>query len=84
MIDTQFASFMADPLSTIATIYERLGLELTAEAESRMRAFLDEHPQDAHGGHRYTWAATGLDEGEVRERTRAYQEHFDVPSERLP
>ena len=49
-----------------------------------MRAFLADHPQDEHGGHRYTFAATGLDEGELRARTRAYQEHFEVPSEPLP
>jgi hypothetical protein len=84
VVDTQFASFMADPLATIGTIYDRLGLTLTAEAESRMRAFLADHAQDEHGGHRYTFAATGLDEAEIRARTRAYQEHFDVPSEPLP
>ena len=39
------------------------GLELTAEAEARMRGFLAANPQDQHGGHRYTFAATGLDEG---------------------
>ena len=49
-----------------------------------MRAFLADHPQDEHGGHRYTFAGTGLDEGELRARTRAYQEYFEVPSEPLP
>jgi hypothetical protein len=84
VVDTQFAAFMADPFATIGAIYERLGLELTAEAEGRMRGFLAANPQDQHGGHRYTFAATGLDEGELRARTRAYQEHFEVPSEPLP
>jgi hypothetical protein len=84
VVDTQFASFMADPLATIGEIYDKLGLELTAEAEGRMRDFLAAHPQEEHGGHRYTFAATGLDEGELRERTRAYQEHFAVPNEPLP
>ena len=35
-------------------------------------------PPDAN-----TFAETGLDEGELRERVRRYQEYFDVPSERL-
>jgi hypothetical protein len=83
VVDVQFAAFMADPFVTIGTIYERLGLELTPEAEARMRSFLAAHPQGEHGGHRYTFAATGLDEGELRERVRPYQEHFDVPSEPL-
>jgi hypothetical protein len=49
-----------------------------------MRAFLDRHPSDRHGGHRYTFAATGLDEAELRARTAAYQSAFAVPIEPLP
>jgi hypothetical protein len=63
-------------------IYERLGLELGAAAETRMRAFLAAHPQDEHGRHRYRFEDTGLDAAEWRERSRRYQEYFDVPSER--
>jgi hypothetical protein len=33
--------------------------------------------------HTYTWANTGLDEGEMRERAKRYQEYFNVPSEAL-
>lgn len=84
VVDVQFAEFMQDPLATVATIYERAGLELSADAESRMRAFLAENPQDKHGSHRYSWSATELDEAVWRERTRRYQEFFGVESERLP
>jgi len=84
VVDTQFAAFMADPLATIGTIYDRFGLELTAEAERRMRTFIDSHPADRHGGHRYTFAATGLEEAELRDRTSAYQSFFEVPIEPLP
>jgi hypothetical protein len=84
VVDVAFDGFMADPFATIATIYDRLGLELTGPAADRMRTFLDAHPADRHGTHRYTWADTGLDEGEWRERARRYQEFFAVPSERLP
>ena len=64
-------------------MYERLGLELDDVAEEHMRVFLAANPQDKHGGHRYTFAETGLDEGALRERVRRYQEYFDVPSEPL-
>jgi Sulfotransferase family len=83
VVDVYFAEFMADPFTTIRAIYERLGLEFSAEAERRMRAFLADHGQDEHGGHRYSWADTGLREGELRERTRRYQEYFGVASESL-
>ena len=82
VVDVQFGEFMADPFTTIGTVYDALGLEFTADAESRMRAFLDTHPGDGGGaGSRYTFADTGLDADELRERSRTYQEYFDVPSE---
>jgi hypothetical protein len=83
VVDVQFRSFMADPFTTIRTIYERLGLELHPEAEQRMHEFLAANPQDKHGKHTYRFSDTGLDEREWRERARRYQEYFDVPSEPL-
>jgi hypothetical protein len=47
-----------------------------------MREHLSAHPGDG-GGSRYTWADTGLDAAELRERVRTYQERFGVPSEPL-
>ena len=61
VVDVHFGEFMADPFATIGAVYARLGLELTVDAEQRMRAFLDEHPSEVGGG-RYTFADTGLDE----------------------
>ena len=82
VVDVQFAEFLADPFATIGAVYDALGLEFTAEAESRMRAFLATHPGDGGGGgSRYTFADTGLDAGELRERGRDYQEYFGVPDE---
>ncbi|MGZ4693790.1 MAG: sulfotransferase family protein [Acidimicrobiales bacterium] len=82
VVDVQFTDFVADPLATIGALYDQLGLELGAETEARMRAFLDAHPGDGGGGgSRYTFADTGLDLDELRERSRSYQEHFGVASE---
>ena len=78
----QVADFMRDPFATIGTIYEKLGRKLTMTAETLMREHLSAHPGDG-GGNRYTWADTGLDAAELREKVRPYQERFDVPSEEL-
>jgi hypothetical protein len=82
IIDVRFSDFMGDPWSTIRRIYHRLDRELPAETEQAMRDFLAAHPGDG-GGKRYTWSDTGLDAGEVRERVRAYQDRYDVPTENL-
>ncbi len=82
VVDVQFHEFMADPLAAIGTIYDAMGITLTADAETRMRAFLATHPGDGGGGgSRYSFTDTGLDAGELRSRSRDYQEYFDVPDE---
>jgi hypothetical protein len=48
-----------------------------------MRAFLAQNPQGKSGGHRYTFASTGLAAGALRERAQRYQQYFGVPSEPL-
>jgi hypothetical protein len=83
-VDVYFGDFLADPMAVVHQIYERLGTELSPEAERRMRNFLAENPQEKHGGHTYTFAETGLDPGALRERMRSYQEFFDVPDEAVP
>ena len=57
-------------------------LEQPAAFTKAMRDFLAAHPGDS-GGARYTWGATGLDAGEVREQVAVYQERFGVPTETL-
>jgi hypothetical protein len=84
VVDIRYQDIRADLIGGVARIYDEIGLELTAEAESRMRSFLDAHPGDQGGSlKRYTFSDTGLDEAELRERARRYQEFFDVESEPL-
>jgi hypothetical protein len=83
-VDVLFGDFVSDPMTVVRTIYERLGIELTEAAEGAMRSFLAANPQEKHGGHKYSFADTGLDAGLLRERTRAYQDFFDIPEEALP
>ena len=83
IVDVQFRDFMADPFGTIGGIYDKFGLEYTAEAEAAMREFLAAHPGDGYGTHTYSFVDTGLDEGALRERAKRYQDYFDIPSENL-
>jgi len=84
IVDVRFVEFRKDPLATVASLYDALGLTLTADAEARMRTFLDAHPGDPDNAlRRYSFADTGLDESALRARVQDYQEHFGVESEPL-
>jgi len=84
VVDIRYQDIRHDLIGAVARIYDQIGLELSAEAETRMRAFLAAHPGDQAGSlKRYTFAETGLVEGELRERAQAYQEYFEVESEQL-
>jgi hypothetical protein len=84
VLDVRYQDIRHDLVGAIGKVYDQLGWNLSTEAETRMRAFLAAHPGDQGGSlKRYSFADTGLNEGELRERARAYQEHFDVESEDL-
>ena len=83
-VDVLFRDFVSNPMAVVRTIYERLGIELTEAAETAMRSFLAANPQEKHGGHKYSFADTGLDAGDLRDRTRVYRDFFDIPEEALP
>lgn len=84
VIDVRYQDFRHDLIAQIASIYDTIDLEFTAEAEACMREFLAEHPGDSAGSlKRYSFADTGLDEDELRQRTCEYQEYFDIESEQI-
>jgi hypothetical protein len=84
VFDVQFADFIGREVETIRRFYAQFGMELSAEAEARMRRYLDAHPKDGQGAHRYLLADAGLDAATERRRFAAYQEHFRIPEEPVP
>ncbi len=81
VVDLHFRDFVNDQIGTVRRAYEHFGLELSDQAATAMKQFLDDNPADKHGKHFYSFADTGLDEGEVRERFDRYQRYFDISVE---
>jgi hypothetical protein len=81
VIDVRFDDLVADPWSTVRTVYDRTGSSLDPDNERRMRAYLDARPRDRHGRHDYDFTDTGLDLDETRARFAAYQARYNIPSE---
>ncbi len=81
VFDLQFRDFLGHEIETIARLYAHFDMPFNAEAESRMRRFLADHPQTKHGAHRYTLAAAGLDPTTERRRYAAYEAQYGVARE---
>jgi hypothetical protein len=82
VFDVHYRRLVAQPIETVAALYDSFGFELTTTAEERMRAFLRENPQHKGGVHRYSLAQFGLDEAAERERFAPYVERYAVETAR--
>jgi hypothetical protein len=79
--DLDFGEVLRDPVAAVKRIYEYFGLELTEEAEQRLRSYRAENPPGRHGEHSYAIEDFGLTDRDVLDRYAAYIEHFGVERE---
>ena len=75
--DVSFPDLVADPIDTVARIYEWLGTSLEPDAEASMRRWLVENPQDRHGTHEYDPFVFDLPPERVRAEFAAYLDRFE-------
>jgi hypothetical protein len=79
--DVRYTELTADPVGTIARLYDGWGLALSAAAESSIGRYVDARHHGRSGGHDYRFEDTGLDLAEHRALVSEYQERFGVISE---
>jgi hypothetical protein len=73
-----YRSLIADPVGTIARIYDAFGLELLQEAREAMAAKVVRAPNGGYGANRYRPEEFGIDPERERQRASAYTERFSV------
>jgi hypothetical protein len=76
--DVYYAKLVADPIGTVEKLYHAFGMDLTGEAEIRMKRYLKNNPKDKHGSHIYSLAQFGLDRETVWKRFAPYYERFGL------
>jgi hypothetical protein len=81
IVDLHFGEIVADPMACVQRIYDHFDLELSAEAETRMKAYVADNPREKHGVHRYGLAAFGLDQDVVDAAFAGYRDRFGVEQE---
>ena len=78
-IDVPFDEFMADDMAMVARIYERAGVEMTADARGDLERFVADHPRGKFGQVIYNLEADfGVRPDDLRTRFAFYFERFPV------
>ncbi len=81
-IDVLFNEFMDDDVAMVRRIYELADLEMTAEAQTDLDAYMLENPRGKHGRIVYDLKGDfGVERSELRERFRFYFDRFPVKVE---
>lgn len=75
-IDVDYRTFMGDPIGEVARLCDRLGVAFDDRSRGAVQQWIDEHPQDQHGVHRYTPEDFGLDADRLRARFDFYASRF--------
>jgi hypothetical protein len=75
-VDVDYQSLMRDPVATVEALCERLGFAFDDTSRQAVQQWLNEHPQDKHGLHRYTAEEFGLDPDRLRARFAFYSRRF--------
>jgi hypothetical protein len=81
IIDVHYADLLRDPIATMRKLYKSLGDEFTPAAESRMRLWLADNPQEKFGKHEYKLAQFGLTPEKVRGMFERYLSEYEVEHE---
>jgi Sulfotransferase family len=78
VIDVRYDDLVADPVQTVAIVYEQLGGQLAPEARGAMADFVSARDTHRAGAHQYDPAEFGLDAGELARRFAGYAERYHV------
>ena len=66
-MDVHYRELTSDPLATAERILKFAGISLNDTARQSLYSYVLNNPKGKHGGHKYSLAQFGLNEGELRE-----------------
>ncbi len=75
-VHVRHLDLVRDPVGTVSTVYDRLGIDVTDDITDRARDAAAAEREDGVGAHRYELADYGLDADEIAERFARYADRF--------
>ncbi|MCB9797165.1 MAG: sulfotransferase [Alphaproteobacteria bacterium] len=76
VVDLRYPELIADPIAAIRRLYAALEMELSPEAEQRMRQRVADRPKHKYGTHRYDLDELGLSEARIDALFAEYKRAF--------
>jgi hypothetical protein len=77
----RYPDFVADPVATLRGVYERIGLDFSAETEAAMRGYLAANRGDRHGKFEYSADLIGEDLAALHTEFAPYRQRFGLDIE---
>lgn len=81
IVDVYYSDLVNGPIDSMRTLYKSLGDDFTSAAESSMRAWLDDNPQNMFGKHEYKLAQFGLSAKTAQPAFESYLDRYAVERE---
>jgi Sulfotransferase family len=78
--DLHYDTMMNDPIGAVSAVCDWAGMDFDDRSHQAVQQWLDDHPKDQHGAHRYTAEEFGLDPDGLRARFRFYTHRFGISS----
>ncbi len=75
-MDVSYHDVMADPMRTVARIYERFGLKVSDEHATNIRNWLADNSQTKHGAHKHSPEEFGMDADAINRQFNEYVDRF--------
>ncbi|MXW25125.1 MAG: sulfotransferase [Dehalococcoidia bacterium] len=80
-LDVSYYDLLDDPIGELRRITERAGIGFDEEAQAIAEQYLEAHPQNQFGRHRYHMSDFGLDEETIDREFAAYRARHAIPVE---
>ncbi len=77
-VDVSFADLQTEPVKTLESSYDQLGIAFTESARATVQKWADEHKPGHRGAHNYELADYGLSSEQVREAFSEYLATYDA------
>jgi len=75
-VDVDYEDLVRDPIESVGEVCAKAGVAFGDGSRNAVQQWLDDHPQNAHGSHRYTPEEFGLDGSRLRARFDFYARRF--------